>query len=91
MKFWGYILQSQSTGRYYCGYTSDPARRVSQHNDPAYKLSRTTKVIKGPWEIVWLEECVNRSAAMRLEKAIKKRGAARYLQAQLAESRRWRD
>jgi predicted GIY-YIG superfamily endonuclease len=36
MAFWVYILQSQSTGRYYCGYSSDPERRLRQHNDPEY-------------------------------------------------------
>lgn len=43
MKFWAYILQSESTGRYYCGHSSDPNHRLRQHNDPEYRLSKITK------------------------------------------------
>ena len=92
MRYFVYILQSQSTGRYYCGHTNDLLRRLKQHNDPDYRLSRTTKVIKGPWKIVWSFECVSRAEAMKQEKAIKKRGIRRYLEkAILAESRFQRD
>ena len=92
LSFWVYILQSQSTGRFYCGHTSDVERRISQHNDPEYQLSRTTKVFGGPWKLAWSRECCSRGEAMRLEKIIKKRGVRRYLeQTQLVESRRRRD
>ena len=92
MSFWVYILRSLSRGRFYCGHTSDLERRLSQHNDPEYQLSRTTKVFKGPWKLVWTGECNNRSEAMKLEKSIKKRGVRRYFeQTQLVESRRRRD
>jgi len=88
MKYWVYILQSQSTGRYYCGHSSDPDRRLRQHNDPDYCLSKTTKRFEGPWDLVWSRECSSRGDAMNLERAIKKRGIGRYLaEAQSAESR----
>ena len=80
MRFWVYILESQSGGRFYCGHTSDVGRRVRQHNDPEYNLSKTTKRFDGPWKLVWLEERVSRGEAMRLEKAIKKRGIRRFLE-----------
>jgi putative endonuclease len=82
-----YIIQSQSTGRYYCGYSNNVERRINQHNDPGYHGSRTTKVFKGPWELIWTQECSNRSEAVVLERKIKKRGIHRYLRARLAESR----
>ena len=88
MNFWTYILHSQSTGRYYCGHTDDLNRRISQHNNPEYTSTRTTKILKGPWAIVWSRECPSRGDAMKLERSIKKRGIGRYLQAQLAESAR---
>ncbi|RUA02970.1 MAG: hypothetical protein DSY89_01780 [Deltaproteobacteria bacterium] len=47
-----YILQSQSTGRFYCGQTDHLERRLYQHNDPNYHGSRTTKVFPGPWILV---------------------------------------
>ncbi|NIO07203.1 MAG: GIY-YIG nuclease family protein [Deltaproteobacteria bacterium] len=79
MGYWVYILQSESTGGHYCGHTSNLVRRLKQHNDPDYRLSRTTKKIRGHWELVWSHECASRADAMRLEKAIKKRGIGRYL------------
>ncbi len=91
MPYWVYVLQSQSTDRYYCGYSDNVDRRVKQHNDPEYKLTRTTKVWKGPWELIWTQECVSRSEAVVLERKIKKRGIGRYLQSQLVESRCKRD
>jgi len=79
MPYWVYIIQSQSTGRFYCGYSSDPQRRLRQHNDPEYQLSKTTKRFKGPWKLVHTMECADRSEAMILERKIKKRGISRFL------------
>ncbi len=82
MGFCVYILQSESTGRYYCGQSEDVERRVRQHNDPEYQGSKTTKHFAGPWELVWQMKCADRSEAVLLEKRIKKRGISRYLKAQ---------
>lgn len=57
MSHWVYIIQSQSTSRYYCGHSNNVDRRISQHNDPKYQLTRTTKIWKGPWRIIWTREC----------------------------------
>ena len=81
MGFWVYILQSQCGGRFYCGHTSDLERRLAQHNDPEYRLSKTTKRFGGPWKVVWSKGCPTRAEAMKLEKIIKKRGIGRYLRA----------
>ena len=86
MPYWVYIIQSQSTSRYYCGYSDNVERRVNQHNDPEYRGSRTTKVFQGPWNIIWTKECPNRSEAVALERKIKKRGISRYLNDRSAES-----
>jgi putative endonuclease len=79
MPIWVYILQSESTGRHYCGQTSDIDRRVRQHNDPSYQLSKTTKRFEGPWKLVRIQECIDRSEATKLERLVKKRGISRYL------------
>jgi len=92
MSFWVYILQSETTGRYYCGHTDDLARRISQHNDSKYKGSRTTKVFPGPWQLIWSERMSARGEAVVLERKIKKRGISRYLEdLKPVESRRQRD
>ena len=79
MIFWVYIIQSETTGRYYCGYSTDVERRQRQHNDPEYRLSKTTKHFQGPWKVVWTYKVPTRAEAMCLEKKIKKRGIGRYL------------
>jgi putative endonuclease len=80
MQHWVYILQSQSTSRYYCGQTTDLSVRLAQHNDPANDLAKTTKRFPGPWTLVWSEQVATGSQAVRLERQIKKRGIARFLQ-----------
>jgi len=84
MDCWVYILQSDSTGRYYCGQTSDVARRLHQHNDPAHRTTRTTKRFAGPWRLMWVQPCGSRSDATLLERAIKARGIGRYLREEAA-------
>jgi putative endonuclease len=79
MAYWVYILHSQTSNRHYCGYSNDVERRLKQHNDPAYQLSKTTKRFQGPWNLVWTQECPTRGKAMDLEKKIKKRGISRFL------------
>ncbi|MFH1983218.1 MAG: GIY-YIG nuclease family protein [Pseudomonadota bacterium] len=80
MAYWVYILKSETSGRYYCGHTEDLTRRLSQHNDPEYHGSRTTKVFKGPWQLIWSSETESRGEAVVLERKIKKRGIHRYLE-----------
>ena len=48
-----YVLRSQVNGRYYMGITSDPAKRLQQHN------SGQTKSTKAyiPWELVCTVPC----------------------------------
>jgi len=82
MGIWVYILQSQSSGRFYCGQTDDIEKRLIQHNDPENTFTQTTSRFKGPWRLVHKIECSNRTDAIRLERQIKKRGIRRFLQNQ---------
>jgi putative endonuclease len=91
MPHWVYILRSDTSNRYYCGQSSNVEQRVRQHNDPDYRLTKTTKRFQGPWKLMWSCQCDNRSDATLLERKIKKRGIGRYLQDQSAESRLGRD
>jgi putative endonuclease len=80
MAYWVYILQSQTTGRYYCGQTDDIEKRLLQHNDPENTFTRTTSRFKGPWRLLHKIECPHRTDAIRLERRIKKRGIRRFLE-----------
>ena len=90
-RFYTYIIQSESTGRYYIGHTHDLETRIHQHNTHSYKGSASTKRLKGPWKLVYTEEFATRSEAMTREKQIKgwksRKSIERLIVAQPVESR----
>lgn len=70
MPFFCYIVQC-ADGSYYTGWTTDPERRVAQHNKGrGSKYTRTHR----PVTLVYVEEQSNRSDAMRREYRIKQFG-----------------
>ncbi len=76
MKFFVYVLYSQTLRKFYVGQTTDVAQRLEEHNRGKSKYTS-----KGaPWEVVTTFEAQTRSEATRLELQIKKRGIRRYLQ-----------
>ena len=63
-----YLLRC-ADGTLYCGWSTDPERRLRQHE--AGTASRYTRV-RRPVELVWSAECADRSHAMREEARIKR-------------------
>ena len=63
-----YILEC-ADGTYYTGWTTDPERRVKQHNKGTG--ARYTKT-RRPVRLVYLEEQPDKVTAMKRELAIKK-------------------
>ena len=75
MGFVVYILYSQSLHKFYVGHTQDLVHRLEEHNS-----GRGDFTSKGaPWQLITTFACPDRGKAMRLEKAIKKRGISRFL------------
>lgn len=75
MAAWVYLLRCRD-GSLYCGWTTDPEKRLLAHNScrgAAYTRSRK------PVTLVWCETCADRSAALRREIAIKRLSRARKL------------
>jgi putative endonuclease len=72
MAYFCYILEC-SDGTYYTGWTTDPQRRLRQHN--AGRGARYTRAHR-PVRLVYQEELPDRGSAMRREHAIKKLGKA---------------
>lgn len=73
MSHYVYVLEC-ADGSLYTGYTTDPERRLEEHNDGAgakYTRGRT------PVELVHVERFASRSAAMSREYAIKQLSRAR--------------
>jgi putative endonuclease len=63
-----YIVEC-SDGTFYTGWTTDPERRVKQHNKG---VGAKYTSARRPVELVYLEEQPNRRSAMKRELAIKK-------------------
>jgi len=66
--YYCYIVEC-ADGTYYTGWTTDPERRVKEHNAGSGALY--TK-FRRPVELIYLEEVSDRPAAQRREYSIKK-------------------
>jgi putative endonuclease len=75
MPYTVYIPYSHSCKKFYTGQTQDLDNRMIEHN------GGETKSLKSciPWSLIWKTELTTRAEAMSLEKKIKSRGAARFL------------
>jgi putative endonuclease len=76
MAYWVYVLQSETTGRYYVGSTADLEARLARHTA---NRSAATKG-RGPWQLVYREAFPTRQAALARERAIKARKGRDYLE-----------
>jgi putative endonuclease len=63
-----YILQSESTSRYYIGSTNDLDRRLSEHVRGHSLATRG----RGPWKVVYTEPCESLRKARHRELEIKR-------------------
>ena len=67
MRFYLYILRSQTSGRFYVGQTQDVVARLAYHNANYSKSLKN----RGPWELLYTETFATRSDATRRERQIK--------------------
>jgi len=79
VKYYVYIIFSQSVDRYYTGYTVDLSERRIEHN-----LGATPSTIPDrPWIVTYIEEFNNKSAAIKREREIKGMKSRKYIKASL--------
>ena len=62
-----YILQSETTGRFYIGQSQDVPDRLAHHNANYSKSLKN----RGPWRLVHTEQYKTRSEAMFRERQLK--------------------
>jgi len=67
---WFVYLVESFDGQLYCGITTDPERRIKEHNF-SKRGAKWTKAHR-PVKLVYLEECKSRSEASKREAQIKK-------------------
>ena len=62
-----YILRSSRNGRYYVSYSSDPLARLTEQNAGNGTSTRG----RGPWDLAYVEECLDSKAARQRERKLK--------------------
>jgi putative endonuclease len=76
MPFHAYLLQSETTGRFYIGHTENLTKRIFEHNS-----NRTLSIRnRGPWKLVHAEEYATRAEAARRERQIKKMKSRKWIE-----------
>ena len=83
MSYYVYILQSESTGRYYVGQTEHLEERVKYHQGNYSKALKN----RGPWKLRHFEEYMTRSEAVQRERCIKQQKDRRFIEHTLSASR----
>jgi putative endonuclease len=78
-----YILQSESTGRFYIGQTQNVPERLVYHNANYSKSLKN----RGPWRLVFTQQFRTRSEAVRRERQIKLWKDRRMIEKLLSASR----
>lgn len=74
-----YVIESESNRKWYIGYTTDPKRRLAEHN--RHKNVSTAKEKK--WKLIYCETYVNKMDALGREKFLKSGSGRRFLKKQL--------
>ena len=67
MKYYAYILQSESHKTFYYGHCKDLEKRIDQHNKGKVRYTKGRK----PWKLHYFEVFESRSDAMKREKFFK--------------------
>ncbi len=82
MYYFTYVLKSRKDGRLYTGYTHQLQKRLNEHNNG---LNRSTKG-RGPFDLIYFEACLSKTAAIKREKQLKSGYGKRYLKNRLDAS-----
>jgi putative endonuclease len=77
--FYTYVLITQKDGRFYTGITSDPRKRLKQHNDGLVPSTQ----YRVPLRLIYFEACFDKDDAYRRERYLKTGTGKRFLQNRL--------
>ena len=76
--FYIYFLFSETSQKYYVGYSNDVLRRLNEHNNPihvTYSSKHLPWILKGYFAV-----SSNRGEAMRVERFIKKQKSRKFIE-----------
>ena len=72
---YAYILISKNAPKTYTGVSSDPIKRLSEHNTGSNVYTRKYK----PWELFYAEQFENRSDALERERYLKSHAGRKFI------------
>ena len=76
IKYFVYIIYSKSYDSYYRGYSTQPEKRLNQHNENKGRFTKN----KGPWVLVFLQSFSTKREALIRERKIKKYSKSQIIQ-----------
>jgi putative endonuclease len=82
MPYFVYILESDSTGHWYYGFSEDADQRVSDHKTNRSKHTR----FKGPWRLIFKREFADKTEALKFERYLKKSRNKEFIRRKFSES-----
>ena len=65
--YYVYVIESESSGRYYIGQTGNLEERLERHNNGRVKSTKS----RGPWKLKYYFELKTRKEAVSLEQKLK--------------------
>ncbi|MBI4437818.1 GIY-YIG nuclease family protein [Candidatus Uhrbacteria bacterium] len=77
--FYVYVLESESSGRWYMGYSSDLRARLQKHN----QHGNTSTAHDGPWKLIYYEAYIRKEDALGREQFLKSGSGWRFIKKQL--------
>ncbi len=76
-----YIIESEISGNWYYGYTTDPSQRILSHNSGLNISTRN----RGPWKFIFQRSFETKSDAMEFEIYLKKSRNKEYIKRAFGE------
>ncbi len=74
--YYTYILKSKKNGKFYIGSCEHIDSRLERHNAGATSSTKHAR----PWELVYAEEFLTRSEAIKRENQIKSKKSRKYIE-----------
>ena len=77
--FYVYVLESESSGKWYIGYSNDLRARLKKHN----QNGNTSTSNRGPWKLIYYEAYLAKNDAVGREKFLKSGSGWQFLKKQM--------
>lgn len=74
-----YVLESETSGKWYIGFTDDLRARLKRHNEHG----NVSTAHRGPWRLIYYEAYIVREDALGREKFLKSGSGWKFLKKQV--------